>query len=388
MPTDFSANLTEESPSRRILHLLRPAEGGMRAQVAALLQAAPKGSTLLAAPPEVLSAIGCNAASTFPLAEKIGGLREQLRSGLLVGRWAREKGAILLHAHGLRWLPLYAAAGLWSGLPLVLTLHNIVPSPEELTPRERLALRMGLSRTAQIIAVSEAVAASVAEAAPGATRRVRVIQNGIDLAQFSRQQDPAQQVATRESLGFPLGASVVVCVARLSPEKNIGTLLEAIARLAPSMPALRLLLVGDGPWRPTLEHQSRMLGIAERVCFAGRRTEIPDLLEASDLFCLPSRTEGLGIAVIEAMAAGLPTVVSRIGGLPEVVDEGVTGLLVTPGDCGALAEALALLLSDSPRAAQMGEAGRRRAIKCFDSRAMVTATQAVYEAIHSSRKHN
>jgi glycosyltransferase involved in cell wall biosynthesis len=185
-------------------------------------------------------------------------------------------------------------------------------------------------------------------------------------------------------LGVPQEAAVVICVARLAPEKNIGTLLEAAARLTPSLPRLHLLLVGKGPWKPTLEHQARMLGITDRLSFAGMRTDIPDLLGTSDLFCLPSRTEGLGIAVIEAMAMGLPAVVSRVGGLPEVVEDGVTGALVPPGDHGALAEAIAAILGDARRATQMGAAGRDRASLCFDSRAMVKATQDVYEAITSS----
>jgi glycosyltransferase involved in cell wall biosynthesis len=377
MLTDFSAR------PWRVMHLLRPAEGGMRAQVAALISAAPEGATLLAAPPDVLRALSPAALSTLPLPEKIGGLRQQIQTGWSAGEWGRKNGATLLHAHGLRWLPLYVAAALRSRLPLVMTLHNMVPPPGELTPRERFALRVGLNRAARIIAVSAAVAASATDLVPGVKGRVRVIHNGIDLSRFSRPRDPARRAATRASLGIDLEASVVVCVARLAPEKNVGTLLEAIARLAPSFPALHLLLVGDGPWRPTLEHQARMLGVTDRASFAGMRADISDLLEASDLFCLPSQTEGLGIAAIEAMAAGLPAVVSRVGGLPEVVDDGITGLLVAPGDRVALARALAALLEDAPRAARMGEAGRARAHRCFDTHAMVTATHAVYHELTS-----
>lgn len=142
-----------------------------------------------------------------------------------------------------------------------------------------------------------------------------------------------------------------------------------------------MLLVGDGPWRPTLEHQARMLGVTEFVHFAGVRNDIPALLAASDLFCLPSRTEGLGIAAIEAMASGLPVVASRVGGLPEVVEDGVTGLLVPPDDTAALAEALVRILEDRHRAAQMGDAGRTRAKQHFDSRAMIAATYAVYAEV-------
>ena len=384
MPTEISANLTENAPWR-VMHLLRPAEGGMRAQAAALLQAAPLGGTLLAAPPDVIHALGA-AAKTFPLPAKIGGLKQQVTVGWTAGTWARQNGATLLHGHGLRWLPLYAVAGLRACLPLVITLHNIVPSPQKLTRQERLALQIGLGRAARIIAVSSAVAESAVAVVPQTKSRLRVIRNGVDLSRFSRRRNPQRRIATRAALRLPDDAPVLICVARLAPEKNLGTLLEAMARLTGPFPHLRLLLVGEGPWRPTLEHQARMLGITSRVCFTGVRTDIPDLLETSDLFCLPSRTEGLGIAAIEAMASGLPVVASRIGGLPEVVEDCVTGLLVVPGDTAALAQAIAALLADPVRAAQMGAAGRARAKKLFDNRAMITATHAVYAELSSARR--
>ena len=384
MPTEISANLTENA-LWRVLHLLRPAEGGMRAQAAALLQTAPEGSTLLAAPPDVIHALG-NTGCTFSLPAKIGGLKQQARVGLAAGKWARRNGATLLHGHGLRWLPLYAVAGFWARLPLVITLHNIVPSLQKMTGQERLALQIGLGRAARIIAVSRAVAESAVAVVPQSKSRLCVIRNGVDLARFSRQRNGERRSVSRAALQLPDNATVLICVARLAPEKNLGTLLEAMARLTPPFPHLRLLLVGEGPWRPTLEHQARMLGITSRVYFTGVRTDIPDLLEASDLFCLPSRTEGLGIAAIEAMASGLPVVASRVGGLPEVVEDCVTGLLVAPGDTAALAQALATLLADPVRAAQMAKAGCVRANQLFDNQAMITATHAVYAELSRARR--
>jgi glycosyltransferase involved in cell wall biosynthesis len=390
MSTDFSASLKEAVPWR-VMHLLRPAEGGMRAQAAALIQDAPQGSTLLAAPSEVLRFIGDRIMPTFSLPEKIGGLKQQVKAGWSAGEWARRHQVTVLHAHGLRWLPLYAVAAFRARLPLVITLHNIVPPPGTMTLRERLAITLGLGQAARIIAVSAAVAESVSLVVPGISNRLQVIRNGIDLSRFPSPLDPSRRASTRAALRLPEDAFVVICVARLAPEKNLGILLEAMARLVSSsfkLPKLHLLLVGDGPWRPTLEHQVRMLRLPERVTFAGTRTDIPELLEASDLFCLPSRTEGLGIAVIEAMAAGLPAVVSRVGGLPEVVEDGVTGLLVAPEDCLALAEALATILVNKDQAKQMGASGRLRAIECFNNQAMIAETFAVYNAVTASRKSN
>lgn len=361
----------------------------MRAQVASLLEAAPPGMALLAAPPSVLSVIGGGVEEMFPLSETTGagGLKGQVTMGWAVGAWARRAGATLLHGHGLRWLPLFAVAALRARMPLVLTLHNVVPTGKALGRAERLGLRLGLARAARIIAVSEAVAESVRAAVPGAARqRLTVIRNGIYLSRFPAPRDPARRSATRAFLGLTEKALIVVSVARLAPEKNLGVLLEAVTRLTGPFPELRILLVGGGPWRPTLERQVRLLRITDRVHFMGARPDedIPDLLGASDLFCLPSQTEGLGIAAIEAMAAGLPVVASRVGGLPEVVKEGVTGLLVPPGDAPALSHALAAVLGDPALGAGMGEAGRARAHQDFDRRAMIAATFAVYEAVTAS----
>lgn len=338
---------------------------------------APESSALLAAPPEVLHALADavpDAADRLPLSlPGAPGGAEMLRAGAAAGRWARERRAVLLHGHGLRWTPLFAAASVAAGLPLVITLHNLVP---RLSLPLGILLRAAFRRARFVIAVSQAVADS-ARTVVGDPGRLVVIPNGVDMARFAEKTLPAQNAA-RVALSLDLDAPVAVCVARLSPEKEVGTFLEAAALTLTRMPEARFLVAGDGPLRAALDHQVRILGLQKKARLLGMREDVPLLLAASDVLCLPSREEGLGIAALEAMAAGLPVVATRVGGLPEVVAEGETGLLVPARDPAALAAALESLLTNPTRARALGTAGRARAAAYFAREGMLAATDAVY----------
>jgi glycosyltransferase involved in cell wall biosynthesis len=256
----------------------------------------------------------------------------------------------------------------------VVTLHNVVPPNRDIPRLHRAILRVTLSRAHRLIAVSEAVARS-ARVSLGSLRRLVVVRNGVDLARFDDPCLPSRD-AMRRALGLPPDAPVALCVARLSPEKDVAAFLEAAA-LVPET-AANFLVAGDGPLRPSLEQQIELLRLKDRARLLGARQDIPALLRAADVLCVPSREEGLGLAAVEAMASGLPVVATRVGGLPEVVTDGETGLLVAPGDRAALAAALTGLLSSPAYARRLGEAGRARARTCFDHRAMIAATNAVY----------
>lgn len=165
------------------------------------------------------------------------------------------------------------------------------------------------------------------------------------------------------------------------PEKAIGVLIDAFTRLKESRNGagdLHLLIVGDGPERDTLQAQIEAHGMAGSIRLSGARDDVPRLLGAGDIFCLPSRQEGLGLAVIEAMAAGLPVVATNVGGIPEVVQADETGILVPPNDAEAIAKAIATLRDDTIRARSMGMKGQERARRHFDAPTMVGATRDVY----------
>ncbi len=167
-------------------------------------------------------------------------------------------------------------------------------------------------------------------------------------------------------------------VARLTPEKDIATLLRAVALIAPHARNLRLEVAGDGPCMGELVKLVGELHLGERVRLLGQVREVPQLLARASLFVLPSRTEGLSLTLMEAMASGLPVLAARVGGNPEVVAEGTTGLLVPPGDPEALAEALLRLWHEPDLRQRLGQAGRQRALERFDVRRMVAEYERLY----------
>jgi len=215
------------------------------------------------------------------------------------------------------------------------------------------------------VCVSDDVRAQCVTEGIGPSRLVTVL-NGIDVSRFGfRGPDP----------GGP-----VVAVARLSPEKDIANLVRATAIGAPRAPGLRVEVAGGGPCLEELQQLAADLGVADRIVFLGEVRDIPSLLARARLFVLPSRSEGIPLTVLEAMACGLPVVATRVGGLPEVVEDEVTGLLVPAADPTALAGAMIEIWGDPKRGDQMGRAGRQRAEECFGVGRMV----AEYEALYAS----
>jgi glycosyltransferase involved in cell wall biosynthesis len=170
-------------------------------------------------------------------------------------------------------------------------------------------------------------------------------------------------------------------LAALVRRKGIDVLLQALAVLGEQGIRPHLLIAGDGPERPSLEAQAQTTGLSGQVRFLGRRTDAADLLAACDVFVLPSRREGLGVAALEAMAAGRPVVASAVGGLREVVVDGRTGLLVRPDDAVALAEAIAHLLRDEQLRWRLGSCGPQRVGEGFLAEQMVSSYVQLYEEV-------
>jgi glycosyltransferase involved in cell wall biosynthesis len=257
---------------------------------------------------------------------------------------------------------------------LVITRHNDDPLGLErgLGPVTRLLTR----RARRVIAISDAVAADLARR--GIARdRIDVIRYGID-PQPWMQPDRAAATALRAAWG---GRVVVGCIARLVPQKAHEVLLEAFARA--SAPDWRLVLVGSGPREAELRALAEHLGIAARTVWAGQRSDMPEIVHACDVLALSSVYEGLGLVLLEAMAAARPVVASRVSAIPEIVGPDA-GLLVPPRDPDALAAALARA-ADPAVAAACGAAGRARVLRDFTVEAMRAATAAVYRAALAER---
>jgi glycosyltransferase involved in cell wall biosynthesis len=205
--------------------------------------------------------------------------------------------------------------------------------------------------TTATICVSEGEQAAGLEAHTCDRERTVVIPNAVDVSAVPRSQ---------HDRATPL----IVAVGRLKAPKDFITLVRAFSVLPER--SFEALIVGEGPDRPELEQEIRRLGLAGSVQLAGERSDVPELLARADVFVLSSASEGLPVSVLEAMAAGLPVVASRVGGVPEAVLDGRTGVLVRPGDPDELAAALERLVADTALRRRLGAAGRARAGECFD----------------------
>lgn len=208
---------------------------------------------------------------------------------------------------------------------------------------------------------------SVKEGVPSSC--VRTIWNGIDLSQFPYQ-------------GATAGGPAVI-VARIVPEKEIATLIRATALVRQRHPSFRLQIVGDGPSLPEVKGLVAELGLADSIELLGERRDIPSILSSASMFVLPSRTEGISLTLLEAMASGLPVVATRVGGNPEVVKHNRTGLLTKAGDVRQMADAISLMIETPSAASRMGECGRRRVERHFNVQRMVRNYEAMYrEVLH------
>jgi glycosyltransferase involved in cell wall biosynthesis len=211
-----------------------------------------------------------------------------------------------------------------------------------------------------------ATSAAVARIVPGVS--AQVVYPGVRVF---------KKTHTRRRAAHP----VVGTVARLVPIKGVLDLVRAFALVRAEVADVRLEIAGSGPERPRLEHEIDVLGLAGAVKLLGWRTDLPQLLPSWDIFALASLDEGLSIAALEAMAAGLPVVATAVGGVPELVSDGKTGFLVPRGDVVALAARLRVLLLDSERRLAMGAAGQARAREEFSIERMVAAVAAVYDDV-------
>jgi len=249
---------------------------------------------------------------------------------------------------------------------------------------DRDLVRRLTPRMDHLIAVSRAIVRKIEdEGRVGAP--VSLIYNGVDLQRYV---DQEACCTLHEEYGIPDGAPIVGVVARLEPEKGHATLLEAWPIVLASEPDAHLLVVGEGSLRETLEAQARALGllpsigapeVPARVTFTGRRDDVPAVTAALDVAVLPSYREAQGLSILEAMALSRPVVASAVGGIPEMIDDGLSGLLVPPREPAALAGAIARLLTDHPYADTLARAAKDLVHERFCVELMVRAVESIYD---------
>jgi len=275
---------------------------------------------------------------------------------------------------------LYAAlAARIAGIPAVFRTEHTIHFPGRHSALYPLLEPVSTVLTRRVVCVCQAVLESHVSRLPWAARRFVTVANGISSAAHTRPRE-----AIRHELGIQDDQLLVLTIGSLSRQKAYARLLDAFAPIAEADPYARLLIAGEGPLRPVLEARIAD-GLAGSVRLLGARDDAADLLEACDVFVLSSEREGLPITLIEAMRAGRPAVSTRIGGTAEVVEDGVTGLLVPVGDGPALTGALRALLADPALRERMGEAGHRRWRERFTAERMVCDTEALYRDAVSDR---
>jgi glycosyltransferase involved in cell wall biosynthesis len=266
------------------------------------------------------------------------------------------------------------------GLPTVATIHSHAPAS---TGRDRAKARLMTAArrasTARVIAVSESARAAYV-AAGAAPERVVVVHNGI-----LGRAEPGAGARVRAELGLGVHDLVAAMVSSLRPEKGHDVALDTVRALLDRFPSLRLVVAGDGPLRPSLERAAASLG--DRVVFAGYRPDVMAVLDAADVLVQPSRADAFPTAILEAMAASVPVVASDVGGIGELVRDGVTGTLVAgPPSAPAFADALAALLEDGARRRRLGSAGRERFEQEFTAAHWVQRLREVYVEVLEERR--
>ncbi|HYK98224.1 MAG TPA: glycosyltransferase family 4 protein [Candidatus Acidoferrales bacterium] len=273
-----------------------------------------------------------------------------------------------------------------AGAAMVVHMH--VGFDPWISPRVRWAI----GAADAVIGVSRFVSASLVAAGfdPG---RVFTVHNSLDLAD-GRWEPRRDRASVRRELGLGLDAPVVCIASRIFRWKGHDDLVEAIARVRVALPNVRLLIVGEhdpradgggGSYREELEARIARLGLGDCVRFTGYRSDIADLMSAADVFCQPSAAEPFGMVYLEAMAVRRPVVAYASGGAPEVVQDGVTGMLARNGDVAGLASALTTLLADERLRRRLGDAGRARVEQVFRPEASAAALLDVYRTVAARR---
>ena len=317
-------------------------------------------------------------------------------------RSVRHLGIDLIHTNNTGIDRLFGQlAGLIARIPVVNTVHSEYEPPARapgVVGGLRACLRSGRSllecllarlTITQSIAVSDTARQSWSPIAsrwgirPGA---FRVVRPAIETSPFQTPLSAEARGRLRAQLGLDDASPILLCIGRLYPGKGQGILLDALPAIRDAYPHCKLVLVGDGPYLPDLQMQAARLKVSPAVRFAGTRTDIPQLLALADLLVFPSLREGFGLVILEALAAGKPVVASRLPVFAEIVTDGDTAALFTPGDPADLARAVRSILADPARLPAMSARGREIIETKFSTARLSRELEAVYDAALAGRR--
>ncbi len=306
------------------------------------------------------------------------------RCAVRLARLLRREKVEVIHAHQYGPFLYSLVARMFCRRPGILFMEHGRPFPDYPRPKRIAANRLLLKRSDRVVAVGDAVRQALVDNEGIARERIDVIYNGVDLAPFAATAGRRGQV--RRELGFGDREFVAMQIARLDALKDHATAVRTFQRVWRHDAHARLVIVGEGPERPTIEQHVRRLGLTAVVRLLGVRSDVPRLLAGADVCLLTSVSEGIPLTLIEAMAAALPVVATRVGGVAEVVEHEVTGLLAPAGDDVALAAHLVRLANDPTLRSQMGRSGRERAAARFSEDAMLRRYADLYDEMIKVRQ--
>lgn len=291
-------------------------------------------------------------------------------------RLMKAEGVDLIHAHEFAMNTYGALLSALTGVPCITTIHGKNYSSDRW--HRRAAYRLVARRT-KMIAVSDDIKRFLATAVGVSARYITTIANGIHIERYAA--TDAARAQLRSELGVSMHQPVVGAIGRLEPVKGHAHLLEAARLVCARHPDAVFALAGQGQLRESLARQADALGIGRNVRFLGYRDDVAAVLAALDIFVLPSLSEGLPLSLLEAMAAGKPVVASNVGGIPEVIRDGESGLLARPAEPTELADRILTLLDDNTRAHALAEKAKAIVSARFGMAAMVGAYERLYRQL-------
>jgi len=376
---------------RKLLYVARPQTGGMSRHLQALIAHFSKGWDIcVAAPSALLPPVGrADSALKYVKLTLDGHLapRRDIAVFLQLAKICRQERAGLIHAHGYKAALVTLPAARLFRVPVLITVHNsLLYSGQSALPEscfQRALKRLDLL-AARYIVVSEALRQELLALGINPQKIVRIY-NGIDTCKFAPNMPGREKwdEEVKEELSLLLGLPglKVGAAGRLVFHKGLDLFIRAAARLAQRYTDVLFFIAGEGPERAKLESLCEILGMRERIFFLGHVSQMPAYLSCLDLFVQPSRSEGLSLSLLEAGATGLPLIASAVGGIPEIIRHGETGLLVPAEDVIALEKAMSWLISQPRNREKLGLEAAADIRSRFAEENMLRETEKVYEEI-------
>jgi glycosyltransferase involved in cell wall biosynthesis len=292
-------------------------------------------------------------------------------SAFAIKRIAQREGVDIIHAHSRVSQVAGIIASRMTGIPMVTTCHGYF----------KKRLRSVIDTWGdKVIAISAAVYEHLKEDLGVRDNRIDLVYSGIDINKFSKEFSDTDLANTKKYLGLS-GKTIIGTIGRLSPVKGQRFFVQAMVEVLKKRPDAAGLLVGNGPEGPSIKSLAMALGIDDRIFFIDSVSDTREVLSAIDVFVFPSVKEGLGIALLEALAAGRPCIASRTGGIEDIIKDGESGILVDVGDSGAMAAAILELLPDENLRIRIGQSGRRLVQSRFTLDRMADDIARVYKSV-------